>query len=96
MENEWSTIHPVERAAKVYEEFLKIQPFIDRNGRTSHLLMNYELMKSGFPPVVIKAINRARYYDELNHAHTTSDDKKFVQLVSDSVDESLNLWLCVG
>lgn len=95
VENEWSTIHPVERAAKLHAEFVKIHPFVDGNGRTSRLLMNYELMKDGFPPAVIKAIDRAQYYDALDHAHTTGDDKRFVQLVSDSVDESLDLWLSV-
>ncbi|MGE6489813.1 Fic family protein [Paenisporosarcina sp. NPDC076898] len=94
-ENEWSTIHPVERAARVHAEFVKIHPFIDGNGRTSRLLMNYELMKAGFPPAVIKAIDRARYYDALDLAHTTGDHEPFIQLVSDSVDESLNLWLSV-
>ncbi len=95
VENEWSTIHPVERAAKVHAEFVKIHPFIDGNGRTSRLLMNYELMKAGFPPAVIKAIDRARYYDALDLAHTTGDHEPFIQLVSNSVNESLDLWLSV-
>lgn len=95
VENEWSTIHPVERAARVHAEFVKIHPFIDGNGRTSRLLMNYELMKAGFPPAVIKAIDRARYYDALDLAHTTGDHEPFIKLVSDSVNESLELWLSV-
>ncbi|MGF7047893.1 Fic family protein [Paenibacillus sp. DS2015] len=95
VENEWSTCHPVERAAKVHAEFVKIHPFIDGNGRTSRLLMNYELMKAGFPPAVIKANNRAQYYDALDHAHTTGNDELFIQLVSTSVNESLDLWLSV-
>jgi len=95
VENEWSTCHPVERAAKVHAEFVKIHPFIDGNGRTSRLLMNYELMKSGFPPAIIKAVDRARYYDALDLAHTTGNDKPFIQLVSASVNESLDLWLSV-
>lgn len=95
VETEWSTCHPVERAAKVHAEFVKIHPFIDGNGRTSRLLMNYELMKSGFPPAIIKAVDRARYYDALDLAHTTGDDKPFIQLVSASVNESLDLWLSV-
>lgn len=93
VENEWSTLHPVERAAKVHAEFVKIHPFIDGNGRTSRLLMNYELMKAGFPPAVIKATDRAAYYDALDHAHTTGEDKSFIQLVKNSVNESLDLWL---
>jgi Fic family protein len=95
VENEWSTCHPVERAAKVHAEFVKIHPFVDGNGRTSRLLMNYELMKFGFPPAVIKATDRAKYYDALDHAHTTGDDESFIQLVSTSVSESLDLWLSV-
>ena len=95
VENEWATIHPAERAARVHAEFVKIHPFIDGNGRTSRLLMNFELMKAGFPPAIIKAIDRARYYDALDFAHTTGDHEPFIRLVSDSVDESLNLWLSV-
>lgn len=34
------TLHPVERAARVHGEFVKIHPFTDGNGRTSRLLMN--------------------------------------------------------
>lgn len=95
VDNEWSTLHPVERAAKVHSEFVKIHPFIDGNGRTSRLLMNYELMKAGFPPAVIKATDRAAYYDALDQAHTTGEDEAFIQLVKNSVDESLDLWLSV-
>lgn len=95
VENEWSTCHPVERAAKVHAEFVKIHPFIDANGRTSRLLMNVELMKAGFPPAIIKAVDRVRYYDVLELSHTTGNDKPFIQLVSASVNESLDLWLSV-
>jgi Fic family protein len=65
------------------------------NGRTSRLLMNYELMKTGFSPAVIKATDRARYYDALDHAHTIGDDEPCIQLVSESVNESLDLWLSI-
>ena len=95
VENEWSTLHPVARAAKVHAEFVKIHPFIDGNGRTSRLLMNYELMKASFPPAVIKATDRAAYYDALDHAHTTGEDEAFIHLVKNSVNESLDLWLSV-
>lgn len=95
VENEWSTLHPVERAAKVHAEFVKIHPFIDGNGRTARLLMNYELMKAGFPPAIIKATDRATYYDALDQAHTTGEDEAFLHLVRNSVNESLDLWLSV-
>ena len=49
--NEATSLHPVERAARVHGDFVKIHPFVDGNGRTSRLLMNLELMKDGYPPV---------------------------------------------
>jgi Fic family protein len=69
----------------------KIHSFIDGNGIT----FSYELMKAGFPPAFFKATDGALYYEALDHAHTTGDDRSFIQLVSNSVDESLDLWLSV-
>ena len=51
------TLHPIERACRVHVDFVSIHPFVDGNGKTARLLMNFELMKSGFPPVVLKASN---------------------------------------
>ena len=86
----------MECAAKIHAEFVKIDPFIDENGRTTRLLMNNDLMKAGFPPAVIKATERARYCDALDHAHTRGDDGTFIKLVSDSVNKSLEFWLSVN
>ena len=41
-------------AALLHAEFVKIHPFIDGNGRTARLLMNFEVMKNGYPPIIIK------------------------------------------
>lgn len=46
-------MHPVERAARVHGELVRIHPFIDGKGRTVRLLMNLELMKAGFSATVI-------------------------------------------
>ena len=57
VENKWSTLHFVERTAKFHAEFVKIHPFIDENERTFlPLLMNYELMKAGFPLLLSKQL----------------------------------------
>ena len=41
---QWPILHPVERATRLHGEFVKIHPFIDGNGRTARLLMNFELL----------------------------------------------------
>lgn len=91
--NHWREKHPIERAALLHGEFVKIHPFIDGNGRTARLLLNFELMKNGYPPAIIKAEMRPEYYDSLDQAHNSGDYDKFVQLVAGCVETSLDLWL---
>ncbi len=52
-------------------------------------------MKHGYPPTIIKTEDRPQYYDALDQAHTTGDYASFIELVAESVEESLNLWLSV-
>jgi Fic family protein len=94
-QNEWNDYHPVVRATLLHGEFVKVHPFIDGNGRTSRLLLNFELMKNGYPPIIIKNEQRVRYYDVLDLAHTTMNYELFVKLVSELVIESEKLWLSV-
>jgi Fic family protein len=94
-QNIWGGLHPVVRATLLHGEFVKIHPFMDGNGRTSRLLLNFELMKNGYTPVIIKNEERAKYYDVLDLAHTTMNYEPFIKLVSDLVIESEKLWLSV-
>lgn len=94
-QSEWEEFHPVVRATLLHGEFVKIHPFIDGNGRTSRLLLNFELMKNGYPPIIIKNEERARYYDVIDLAHTTMNYEPFIELVSKLVIESEKLWLSV-
>lgn len=93
--NNWVAYHPVVRAALLHGEFVKIHPFIDGNGRTSRLLLNFELMKNGYTPIIIKNEDRAKYYEALDIAHTTMNYEPFIKLVSELVIESEELWLSV-
>jgi len=91
--NEWQSYHPVVRATLLHGEFVKIHPFIDGNGRASRLLLNLELMKNGYTPIIIKKENRAKYYEVLDYAHTTMDYGPFLDFVAELVIESKKLWL---
>lgn len=86
-------IHPVEKAARLHIIFVGIHPFIDGNGRTSRLLLNLELMKNGYPPIVIRNENRIKYYSALDKAHTTKDDTDFIKLVVEELDNTLDLYI---
>ncbi len=94
-QSDWEKFHPVLRAALLHGEFVKIHPFIDGNGRTARLLLNFELLKNGYTPIIIKKEQRYSYYDALDLAHTLMDYGPFVKLVAELVVESEKLWLSV-
>ena len=58
-------LNPIELAAWTHAEFVRIHPFVDGNGRTGRLIMNYQLLKSGYLPVSIAKENRLDYYNAL-------------------------------
>lgn len=90
-------IHPIERAARVHGEFVKIHPFVDGNGRTSRLLMNFELMKAGYPAAVLPVSRRLEYYETLDNAHCSGDYEPFMKLVAEVVEQSFEpYWWALG
>jgi len=92
-EVEAKELHPIVRGSMLHAIFVGVHPFIDGNGRTSRLLLNLELMKAGYPPVIIRVENRLAYYNALDKAHTIEDYRDFVQLVAAEVESSLDLYL---
>ena len=55
--NKKQSLHPIERIAQLHNRFVGIHPFIDGNGRTGRLIMNFELLKSGYQIAIIKLNN---------------------------------------
>ena len=91
--NTWSEYHPIIQAALLHGELVKIHPFVDGNGRTSRLLMNLDLMNSGYNPVIIIKESRLKYYEALDKAHTTGNYTDFVKLVTKLEVEMLKKYL---
>ncbi len=91
------TRHPVERAARLHVDFVKIHPFTDGNGRTARLLTNLELMKNGFPAAILPVERRLAYYQALDAAHVDEDYEPFLELAAAIVEESFEpYWFALG
>lgn len=86
-------VHPILRAAELHTRFVEIHPFIDGNGRTGRLLLNFELMKAGYPPAVIRKEDRLAYYDALDEACLSRDYSGIAALVCGAVCRSLEIYL---
>lgn len=86
-------MHAVCRAAQLHTRFVKIHPFIDGNGRSARLLLNFELMKAGYPPAVLRKEKRLEYYDALDVACVSGDFDQITLLVGQAVVRSLRVYL---
>lgn len=82
--------HPVQVAALLHYRMVRIHPFDDGNGRVCRLLMNYHLLRHGFPPVIIKSADKQHYLTALQRADA-GDLEAFVKYVAEQLVWSLEL-----
>jgi len=91
-EEEKNKLHPVALAALLHYKFVIIHPFDDGNGRISRLLMNYVLLKNGYPPVIIKSAAKKDYLFALNQADS-GNLNAFVDYISKQLLWSLDICI---
>lgn len=82
--------HPLLVAAIFHHEFVAIHPFDDGNGRMGRILMNFTLMRHGFPPIVVEQQQRSEYYDALSRADS-GDYSPLVTYLTDGLLASLRI-----
>ena len=85
-------LHAIELAAIAHYKFVCIHPFIDGNGRTGRLLMNLILMRSGFPPVIIKKSDRLIYYAHLDQAND-GDVRPLIRFIARCTERTLTEFI---
>lgn len=90
-----ATMNIIERVARFHLEFESIHPFIDGNGRTGRLLMNFELMQNGYPPINVKFTDRKRYYDAFDSYSRNQNAMPMTNLITEYVTERLEQYLRV-
>ncbi|WP_409967178.1 Fic family protein [Bengtsoniella intestinalis] len=88
-----NTLHVIERIARFHLEFEGIHPFIDGNGRCGRLLMNFALIRNGYPPVNIKFTHRKRYYDAFDAYYRDGDAGAMVTMLAEYVNQRLDGYL---
>lgn len=85
--------NPIVLAAAFHYEFVRIHPFEDGNGRMSRLLMNFILMRFGYPPAVIKTEEKESYYTALQLADAEKNSLPLAEYLATAVIHSLELML---
>lgn len=77
------------RAAVLHAWLTHIHPFTDGNGRTSRAISNLELIRAGYPPIIIKKKERDRYISALSESDQGGDIRAVFDLFFDKVEASL-------
>lgn len=78
-------------AADVHYNFVNIHPFVDGNGRTARLLMNYILCYHQQPLLKFFTEDRAAYIDALNETEEKEDLEIFRQFTAQQYSKFLQL-----
>lgn len=86
--------NPTETSAFLHHRFVEIHPFSDGNGRTARLLNNLYLMRHGYPPIILRKEDRAKYYKFLRTADA-SNLAPFANFIARAVDEALMHYLSI-
>ena len=86
-------LNPIEFAAWTHAEFVRIHPFVDGNGRTSRLIMNYQLMTEGFLPVSIAKEDRLPYFGALESYAVENNLEPFADMVAKLAERQLDQYL---
>ena len=85
----------IELAAWTHAEFVKIHPYPDGNGRTSRLIMNYQLMANGFAPISIAKENRLDYFNALEAYAVEGDISPFAEMLAELEEVQLDRYLAM-
>lgn len=65
-EEQAANLSPVQLAAVFHYRYIRIHPFEDGNGRIARLLVNYILVRHGWPMIVVRNRNKSQYIDALH------------------------------
>lgn len=81
-----------EELARLHNEFERIHPFIDGNGRAGRLLLNLMLVRLGYPPVIILKRQRDAYLTAMQRADV-GDYGSLGELIARAIYDNINRFI---
>lgn len=89
---EKNDLHPILQAVEMHYRFIRIHPFDDGNGRVARLLLNFILLRHGYPPVIIRKEDKEDYLLALEQADA-GQLEAFSRFIAQNLIQSLQIML---
>ena len=86
-----------DKIAKSHLDFESVHPFCDGNGRMGRVIINFQLMRYGFPRIIIRDKEKRIYYAAFSEYHNSKKTKMMEKIITLSLTESLHkriAYLC--
>ncbi|MEI7890953.1 MAG: Fic family protein [bacterium] len=82
--------YSLDKIARFHLEFETIHPFNDGNGRIGRVLINYQLLRLGLVPIIIRDKEKAQYYESFGMYRDKKNTKIMEKVISLALTESLH------
>jgi Fic family protein len=80
----------LEKIARFHLQFETIHPFNDGNGRIGRIVINWQLLRLGFPQIIVRNKGKQKYYDTFGVYRSTGDVQPFLVILYRALTESLH------
>lgn len=71
-----------EQIAFSHLQLMKIHPFLDGNGRCARIVLNYELLKNNFNPIILDYSKKAEYFACLEEFKVNKNINPFIDFIN--------------